>query len=303
MRYFLTLLAATCLAACQPSGDTSTTTAADDAPETSPAAEAPTAPSLDVILLAQPEDVQARYEHRHPKETLEYFGVEPGMTVVEALPGGGWYSKILVPWLGSDGSLIGVAYELDMYALFPFANDEFLARQANWPTDFEAGAASWGGDDGASVVATRFGSMPAEADGSVDVVLMIRALHNLARFENAGEGPYLTTAMNDAFRVLKPGGVLGVVQHHARDDMPDEWASGENGYLKKQTVIDAATAAGFEFAGESDINANPNDQPTTDDIVWRLPPSLATSGEDPELRAELEAVGESNRMTLKFVKP
>ena len=85
--------------------------------------------------------------------------------------------------------------------------------------------------------------------------------------------------------------------------MPDDWASGQNGYLKKQAVIDAATAAGFELADESDMNANPDDQPTTDDIVWRLPPGLLTSEDDPDLRAELEAVGESNRMTLKFVKP
>lgn len=302
MRYSLTLLAALALAACQPSGQEAPASDEAAAPEEA-AATSPAPPTLDDILAAQPEETQARYAFRHPKETLEFFGVERGMTVVEALPGGGWYSKILVPLLGSEGSLIGAAYELDMYALFPFANDEFLARQANWPTDFEAGAASWSADDGASVVATRFGSMPAEADGSVDVVLMIRALHNLARFENAGEGPYLTTALADAFRVLKPGGVLGVVQHHGRDEMPDDWATGENGYLKKQTVIDAATAAGFELAGESDINANPNDQPTADDIVWRLPPSLATSRENPELRAELEAVGESNRMTLKFVKP
>ncbi len=225
------------------------------------------------------------------------------MTVVEALPGGGWYTKILLPYLGGEGTLIGAAYELDMYSLFPFANEEFLARQANWTTDWAAGAEGWRGDDGASIVATRFGSMPAEVDGTVDVVLMIRALHNLARFENSGDGPYLSTAFGDAFRVLKPGGVLGVVQHHARDDMPDEWATGENGYLKTQTVIDAATAAGFEFAEASDINANPNDQPTTDDIVWRLPPGLMTSQDNEELRAELAAVGESNRMTLKFVKP
>jgi predicted methyltransferase len=190
-----------------------------------------------------------------------------------------------------------------MYALFPFATEEFMARQENWTTDFVAGAEGWRGDSGASVVATRFGSMPGDVDGTVDVVLMIRALHNLARFENAGDGPYLTTALADAYRVLKPGGVLGVVQHHARDDMPDDWANGQNGYLKKQRVIDAAIGAGFELVGESDINANANDQPTTDDIVWRLPPGLLTSEDDPDLRAELEAVGESNRMTLKFVKP
>jgi predicted methyltransferase len=303
MRLLILGIAAASLAACQSDEEPATEAAApaDTAAET--VAEASPAESLAAVLAAQPEDVQARYPYRNPAETLAFFGVEPGMTVVEALPGGGWYSKILVPYLGGDGTLIGAAYALDMYALFPFATEEFLARQENWTTDFVAGAEAWRGDDGASVMATRFGSMPAEADGSVDVVLMIRALHNLARFENAGEGPYLTTALEDAFRVLKSGGVLGVVQHHARDDMPDDWASGENGYLKKQTVIDAATAAGFELVDESDINVNPNDQPTTDDIVWRLPPGLLTSEDDPDLRAELESVGESNRMTLKFVKP
>ena len=303
MRSIFAVLAVLGLAACQPA---ERPPAATEAPAAEPAAatasESPAAP-LTAVLAAQADDVQARYAFRHPAETLQFFGVEPGMTVVEALPGGGWYTRILLPYLGAEGSLIGAAYELDMYGLFPFANEEFLAQQANWTTDFAAGAENWRGDDGAGVTATRFGSMPAAADGSVDVVLMIRALHNLARFENAGEGPFLTTALTDAFRVLKPGGVLGVVQHHARDDMPDDWASGENGYLKKQFVIDAATAAGFELVGDSDINANPNDQPTTDDIVWRLPPGLLTSQDDPELRAELEAVGESNRMTLKFMKP
>jgi predicted methyltransferase len=85
--------------------------------------------------------------------------------------------------------------------------------------------------------------------------------------------------------------------------MPDEFADGSRGYLKKGFVIAAAEKAGFEFVAESDVNANPKDQPSEDDIVWRLPPTLGTSGEDPELRAELEAVGESNRMTLKFRKP
>ena len=303
MRLLMLGIVATGLVACQ----------SDDSPPAEPAAAAETSAAtaaaatpaelLADVLAAQPEDVQARYPFRNPGETLAFFGVEPGMTVVEALPGGGWYTKILLPYLGSDGALIGAAYSLDMYALFPFATEEFMARQENWTTDFVAGAEGWRGDSGASVVATRFGSMPGDVDGTVDVVLMRRALHNLARFENAGDGPYLTTALADAYRALKPGGVLGVVQHHARDDMPDDWANGQNGYLKKQRVIDAAIAAGFELVGESDINANANDQPTTDDIVWRLPPGLLTSEDDPDLRAELEAVGESNRMTLKFVKP
>ena len=293
MRYLILLAAAAGLAACQPPADRTS----------APAASEPETASLDTILAAQPEAAQARYVHRNPKETLEFFGVEPGMTVVEGLPGGGWYTRILLPYLGSEGTLIGAAYEYDMYSLFPFASEEFMQRQASWTRDWAEGAQAWRGDDGAPVLATRFGSMPAETDGSVDVVLMIRVLHNMARFQNAGEGEFLDTALNDAYRVLKPGGVLGIVQHQARDDMPDDWASGAAGYLKKSFVVDTATAAGFELDAESDINANPQDRPTTDDIVWRLLPGLRTSEDDAALRAELEAVGESHRMTLRFVKP
>ena len=153
------------------------------------------------------------------------------------------------------------------------------------------------------MAAFHMGSMPAELEGTADAVIFIRALHNLARFENAGEGPFLTESLDEVYRVLKPGGVFGVVQHHARDVMPDEWADGSKGYLKKQFVIDRVTAAGFEFEDEADFNANPKDEPTTDDIVWRLPPSYNTSKDDPELKAQYEAIGESNRMTLKFRKP
>ena len=128
-------------------------------------------------------------------------------------------------------------------------------------------------------------------------------MQNLARFQNAGEGNYLDAALADAFVALKPDGVFGVVQHHARDDMSDEFADGNHGYLKKGFVIGLAQQAGFELVAESDINANPLDQPSEDDMVWRLPPSLGTSRDDPELRAAMQAIGESNRMTLKFRKP
>jgi len=302
MRYTLMLLAAAGMVACQPAEQTAPAPE-PEAAAPAEAAELTASEQLDAALAAQSDEAKARYQYRNPKETLEFFGVEPGMTVVEALPGGGWYSKILLPYLGSEGRLIGAAYALDMYALFPFASEAFMQRQQTWTTDWPLGAEAWRGEDGAEVVAARFGSMPEDVEGTADVVLMIRALHNLARFQSAGEGPYLDTAMGDAFRALKPGGVLGVVQHHARDDMPDDWATGGNGYLKKQTVIDAATAAGFELAGDSDVNANPADQPTAEDIVWRLLPGLRTSEDNAELRAELEKVGESNRMTLKFVKP
>jgi predicted methyltransferase len=253
------------------------------------------------VLAAQPEDVQARYSFRHPQETLEFFGLAPGMTVVEALPGGGWYTKVLLPYLGQDGSLIGADYSRDMYPLFGFFDEEFLKKKETWVADFTADAEEWAGDEGASVSAFTFGSMPDEMKGRADAVLFIRALHNLARFE--GDGGFLTAALQNAYQVLKPGGVVGVVQHQARDEMPDEWAGGQNGYLKKAFLVARMEEAGFEFVGATDINNNEKDQPSDSDIVWRLPPSLATSRDNPDLKAEMEAIGESNRMTLKFRKP
>jgi predicted methyltransferase len=256
---------------------------------------------LAAVLAAQPEEVQARYTWRHPQETLEFFGIKPGMTVVEALPGGGWYSKLILPYLGTDGHLIGADYSMDMYPLFGFFSEERLKEQANWVETFPGKAAAWGGDSGASVTAFSFGSMPDSMKGTADAVVFIRAMHNLARFE--GQGGFMTAALQNAFDVLKPGGTLGVVQHQARDEMPDEWAGGQNGYLKKDFVIEVMQNAGFKYVESSDINANPKDQPTDQDIVWRLPPSMVTSRDNPELRAEMEAIGESNRMTLKFRKP
>jgi predicted methyltransferase len=294
MNKTISVLACLLLAACQQAPDTATNEVADVSPK-------PLENTLASVLAAQPDEVKARYQYRHPQQTLEFFGVEPGMTVVEGLPGGGWYTKLLLPYLGENGHLIGAAYALEMYSLFGWATEEFLEEQSRWATEFPATAAEWGGANSARVSAFDFGSMPEELRGTADVVLFIRAMHNLARFEP--DGGYLSGALADSYAVLKSGGVLGIVQHHARDGMSDEFASGGNGYIKKSLVIAAAERAGFEFVAESNINENPNDQPTEDDVVWRLPPSLGTSSEDPELRAELEAVGESNRMTLKFRKP
>jgi len=256
------------------------------------------------MLEAQPEPVKARYDQRHPRETLEFFGIEPGMTVVEALPGGGWYTRILLPYLGSEGRLIGANYALEMWPLFPFGTEAFMIEMRRWPDQFVAQAEQWCADDCASVDTFWLGSLPDEMAGTADVVTFVRALHNLARFNE--EHGYLDAALADAFTALKPGGTFGVVQHWAREDMPDEWADGSNGYLKKEFVIAQAEAAGFEFVAESDVNTNPNDQPSLDKAVWRLPPSLrvAEEAENPDaLRAEYEAIGESHRMTLKFRKP
>ena len=257
--------------------------------------------ALDEVLAAQPEKVQDRYQYRHTKETLKFFGIKPGMTLVEGLPGGGWYTKILLPYLGSDGALIGADYNESMYPKFGFFSQEDLDAKKTWVADWTEEANGWRADGDAAVEAFQFGSMSDDMKGTADAVLMIRALHNLARFEN--DGGYLTSAMKDAFDALKPGGVAGVVQHKARDEMSDDFADGSHGYLKQGFVIKQMEKAGFVFEASSDINNNAADQPGASDIVWRLPPSYATSRENAELKEKMKAIGESNRMTLRFRKP
>ncbi len=275
-----------------------------DEPATPAVTEAPVAVStgatLDALLAAQPDAEKARYQYRHPKETLQFFGVEPGMTVVEVLPGGGWWSKILIPYLGPSGKLVGADYSLPMWALFGEYSPD-AEKQKTWATDWPAGTDAWCEDDCAPVSAFVYGSLPEDMKGTADAVLMFRALHHFSRLE--AKGGYYTAALKDTFDVLKPGGIVGVEQHRAPAANSDASAAGDNGYLKQDAVIAAFTAAGFEFVAASEINANPKDQPTDTDIVWRLPPSLATSADNPELKAQMEAIGESDRMTLKFRKP
>lgn len=298
MHKFIVLLLAVTLAACQPATESQTESAVE---KTAAVESTKENTRLATALEAQPEDVQARYQYRHPGETIEFFNIEPGMTVVEGLPGRGWYTRILLPYLGKDGHLIGATYAMDMWPNFAFANAEFLKTQSTWTTDWPAGAEEWRDEDSATVAAFNFGAMPQSLVGTADVVFLARVLHNLANFEE--EGGFLSEAMADAYAVLKPGGVLGIVQHQARDEMSDAFADGSHGYLKKSFVIAAAEQAGFEFVAASSINENPQDQPSEEDVVWRLPPSLGTSQDNPELKAEMEAIGESNRMTLKFRKP
>src|ERR1044071_1045785 len=274
-------------------------------PQTSADAAAPQAamPSdakLDAVLAAQDEAEKARYGARHPKETIEFFGIQPGMTVVDTLPGRVWYTGMLLDYLGPQGKVIAADYAPDMWALFgDYAPDP--KTKANWPSDFMAKAAAWRGADDAQLGAVQFGAIPDDVAGTADVVLMVRAFHHFARMED--EGQYMTKALDDIKKMLKPGGIVGVEQHRAPESNSDAWASGDNGYLKQTAVIAAFEKAGFELVDKSEINANPKDQPTEKDFVWRLPPSLATSEKDPELKAKMQEIGESDRMMLKFRKP
>ena len=257
--------------------------------------------SLDAILDAQDDTAKARFDARNPKETLEFFGIEPGMTVVEVLPGGGWYTKILLPLLGEQGTVIGADYPLALWSNFNFMTPERLEAKETWVTDWVSQASEWKGENSASLAAFQFAAMPESMQGTADAVLFVRALHNLHRFEE--EGGYLSTAISESFAALKPGGTLGVVQHQASEDQPDSWADGNNGYLKQSRIIELMTSAGFEFVAESGINNNPKDQAVEGENVWRLPPACCRDDEDEAKKALAESIGESNRMTLKFRKP
>src|SRR5690606_28531477 len=220
MRTVPVLLFAAALAACDPQTPPGPQAGAEVAPaepagtpDAAPAAAGDASARLARVLAEKPEEFRARYAHRHPQETLEFLGIEPGMTVVEVLPGGGWYSQVLIPYLGREGRLIGANYAQDMWPRFGMFDQAFIDSMQTWTTDWPREAQQWQGEDGATVDAFELGSMPASLEGQADAVLFIRALHNLARFE--GEGGYLTAALGDAHRVLKPGGILGVVQHEA----------------------------------------------------------------------------------------
>jgi len=260
--------------------------------------------SLSTVLEAQPDEAKARYDARNPAQTLAFFEIEPGMTVVEALPGGGWYSKVLIPYLGPEGQLIGAHYPDAIWPVLFGENADperiagFIARADGWA----AGAREWYGDEGAAIDQYKMtDGQVSENAGTVDAVLFIRAMHNLSRAES--EMGVMSGAIAEAYGLLKPGGVVGVVQHRGPEGNSDEWAVGNAGYLKQSAVIAAFEAAGFELDATSEINANPLDVPSEQDVVWRLPPSRATTEEGTPERAAIEAIGESDRMTLRFRKP
>jgi predicted methyltransferase len=266
-----------------------------------PAAEAQPSASekLDAVLAAQPEAEKARYAHRHPKETLEFFEIEPGMTVVDTLPGDVWYTGLLIDYLGPEGKVIAADYSAEMWKQFGEYSPDPKEKE-DWPAKYVAQMEPKRTDGDAAIAAFQYGSVPDDMAGTADVVLMSRAVHHFMRLED--KGGYMTKALADANKVLKPGGIVGVEQHRAPEGNSDKWANGDQGYVKQSAVVAAFEKAGFELVEASEINANPQDKPTEKEFVWRLPPTLATSQKDPALKAQMEAIGESDRMTLKFRK-
>jgi predicted methyltransferase len=223
---------------------------------------------------------RARDKYRHPLETLSFFGVEPGLTVVEVWPSGGWYMEILAPLLRDKGVYYGATQPPGKY------RDGTAKLIASDPGRF----------DKVRLTVLEPGQQSEIAPaGSADVVLTFRNVHNLIM---AGEAA-AAQAFADFYRALKPGGVLGVVDHRLPEDRSAE-AERASGYVKRSTILRLAKAAGFELAGESQINANPRDTADWPGGVWTLPPTLRLGEKD---RAKYLAIGESDRMTLKFVKP
>ena len=240
-----------------------------------------------------------RDSDRHPVETLEFFQLEPGMTVVEGLPGGGWYTRILANYLGADGVLYGVNYADRMWPMIGYGKEEWVAQRIAATANFPVEVASYT-DNGITAQGFTFESVPPEVEGTVDRVLLIRALHNLQRFEQ--EADTFSKALASIKLMLKDDGMVGVVQHRAPETASGDWADGSRGYLDEAAVIAAFEEAGFELVATSEINANPLDQPSGDDTVWRLSPSLRGNENDPEKLEAMRAIGESDRMTLLFRK-
>lgn len=218
--------------------------------------------------------------YRHPVETLAFFGVQPQMTVVEIWPGGGWYTEILAPYLAEHGNL-------------------YLAH---YPTDSQRGYAErlrnesrqrYG--DAEHIAITSFGSneLVLAPPASADVVLTFRNLHNWLAED------YMEKAFEAAYAALKPGGVLGVVEHRAAPGTAEQQMK-RSGYVTEALTIEMAQQAGFELDASSEVNSNSSDTKNYEKGVWTLPPTLALKDQD---RQRYLSIGESDRMTLRFKKP
>lgn len=227
----------------------------------------------------------ARNQYRHPVETLEFFGLQPGMSVLEITPGGLWYTEVLAPAMKGNGQFTVAGYDISA----PKQPEYRLRQQQHMEKLFSDHPELYG-----EVNIVKF-SPPATIElgeaNSMDMVVTFRNTHNWIRFD------FATDVYAAFYEVLKPGGILGVVQHRA---VSAETENPKTGYISEQTLIELATGAGFVLDARSEINANPKDTHDHPMGVWTLPPILRGDEED---REKYLAIGESDRMTLRFRKP
>lgn len=223
---------------------------------------------------------------RHPKETLLFFGLEPGMTVMEVWPGGGWYTEILAPVLQEGGGrLLAASWD-------PASDSDFVKKAlAGFRTKLDARPDLYGRVE---VTALQYPTaMEPTVPGTVDLVLTFRNLHNWMPRD-------ATRPMLEAmFKALKPGGLLGVVEHRASTDQPQDLQA-KSGYVREDYAVELIESVGFRLEATSEINANPADTRDYEGGVWTLPPTLRQGERD---RERFLAIGESDRFTLRFRKP
>jgi len=237
-----------------------------------------------------------RDQYRHPKETLQFFGLEPYMTVVEIWPAQGWYTEILAPVLRDHGIFYAAGFAMTAHQTPDWRHEmqiEFADKLGQRPDVYD------------HVVVTEL-SVPERTTiappGTVDMILTFRNVHNWMK------GEYTQGMLETFYRILKPGGVLGIVEHRAAPDTSIEQMV-KTGYVSQEFVIALAQTIGFEFEGSSEINANPKDAKNHPEGVWTLPPTLRlcnkmkNGSEKDACTRKYMAIGESDRMTLRFRKP
>ncbi|MDE1183847.1 methyltransferase [Paraburkholderia sp.] len=259
----------------------------DTADASATAATAPTTLQAAIAGPQRTDRARARDVYRHPAQTLQFFGVTPTQTVLEIAPGGGWYTDILAPWLHADGKLYEAEYDSPSHE----DDAEEQASRAALARKFAATPALYGG----VVIGTlRDGQFQGfDSNATFDAVLTFRNIHNWIK-----DGQ-IDANFHAFYAALKPGGVLGVEEHRARPGTTLQQMI-DSGYVTEAYVIQHARAAGFELAGSSPVNHNSRDTTQHPNGVWSLPPSYKGGDID---KASFAAIGESDRMTLRFVKP
>jgi predicted methyltransferase len=248
---------------------------------------ADTSTSLASILAGKQRSIEHKNRdvYRHPQQTLDFFEVKDDMTVVEIWPSEGWYTEILAPYLKDKGKLTAAHFSAD--ANVPQMQKSLQA----FITKLHAQPKIYGNVE--LTVLQPPEALKIAPDGSADRVLTFRNIHNWMKTEQAA------MVFEAMFRALKSGGILGVVEHRNSVLKPQD-SHAESGYVTEDYVIALARNAGFEFLAKSEINANSKDTKDYPDGVWTLPPTLKLKDKD---RKKYLAIGESDRMTLKFIKP